>query len=199
MSLIRRPTLPDRNEAIGASPTPSRQVRTIGRVLSGAALAITAVVSVALALLVSVGGVSFARILTESMAPEVNRGDGLVLAPLSVHDITPGTVVLLPMPDADGTMYAHRVTRVERSAAGVTLHTKGDANPTADPWTVTVHSSEVQRVVTTLPLSDIPILQLTRSTVYTVIAFLVAVLVAARVRSEVGDRRRRRAQVLAET
>jgi signal peptidase len=199
MSLIRRPTLPDRNEAIRAPTTPSRQVRTIGRVLSGTALALTAVVSVALALLVNVGDVQFARILTESMAPEVNRGDALVLAPLSVDDITPGTVVLLPMPGADGAMYAHRVTRVERSAEGVTLQTKGDANPAADPWTVTVRSSEVQRVVTTLPLSDIPILQLTRSTVYKVIGLLVAVFIAARVRSEVGYRRRRGAQVLTET
>jgi signal peptidase I len=199
MTLDRRPTLPDRNEATGASTTPSSNVRTIGRVLSGAALALTAMVSMALALLVTVGDVHFARILTESMAPDVNRGDALVLAPLSVHDITPGTVVLLPMPDANGTMYAHRVTRVERSAEGVTLHTKGDANPAADPWTVTVHSSEVQRVVTTLPLSDIPILQLTRSTIYKVIGLLVALFIAARVRSEVGYRRRRSAQLLTET
>jgi signal peptidase len=199
MTLHRRPTLPDRDEATGGPTTPSRHARTIGRVLSGTALALTAVVSMALALLVTVGDVHFARILTESMAPEVSRGDALVLAPLSVHDITPGTVVLLPMPDAAGTMYAHRVTRVERSAEGVTLHTKGDANPAADPWTVTVHSSEVQRVVTTLPLSDIPILQLTRSTVYTVIGLLVALFIAARVRSEVGYRRRRNAQLLTQT
>jgi len=68
---------------------------------------------------------------TGSMVPAFAPGDVVVTAPTST--VLPGQVVTFRHSSRTDDLVTHRVTDV--TAAGV-LHTKGDANPTADSWDI---------------------------------------------------------------
>lgn len=66
-----------------------------------------------------------------SMSPTFERGDLLVTAAPSGADLEVGRIVVVGEP---GSLYSHRVTEVERPAAGdVRARLTGDANTVPDP------------------------------------------------------------------
>ena len=165
-------------------------VSRLWNVTSGAFLALTAIACLSTAVLVTVGQVTFSRVLTESMAPDIHRGDGLVLKQVSTNDLKAGQVVVLPMPSAGGALYAHRLVSVTHSDGTVLVRTKGDANPVEDPWTLKIESKNTPVVITTLPLSAVPIARFDRPLVFGIFSAAVIIFIALRFRQENRYRRR---------
>lgn len=103
---------------------------------------ILSTIAVALLGAVAVAGVAWHRgyriyvVHTGSMVPALNPGDAILdrPAPSNVH---PGEVVTFSVNSGPDKVVTHRVA----SIADDTIKTKGDANPTPDPWTL--HMSQV--------------------------------------------------------
>lgn len=139
-----------------ALPTPSVRARiTTGALLRGLGhvlLAVVAVAAVAGAVLVVVLKLGFSPVLSASMSPSFEAGDLIITQPLAAADIAVGDVVVLPVPDAPGQRYVHRVTKVGIGPQGLpVVNTQGDANATADPWTLSITSPQVPSVVASVP------------------------------------------------
>jgi len=174
--------------------TGQRSESTIGRLwsaTSGALLALTAIACLGTAILVTVGHVTTTRVLTGSMAPRLHRGDVLVIKQVSTNDLKVGQVVLLPMPSAGGTLYAHRLVSVTRSDGTVVVRTKGDANPVEDPWTLNIESNKTPVAIATLPLSAVPIARFDRPLIFGLFFAAVTIFIALGFRQENRYRRRR--------
>jgi signal peptidase len=73
--------------------------------------------------------------LTGSMSPGINPGDVVVSVKTPVSELEVGDVITYSIPIDDRRVETHRIMSIQRSDAGVTtVTTKGDANPTPDPW-----------------------------------------------------------------
>jgi len=90
--------------------------------------------------------------LTGSMAPEINPGDVTVVTPIKVSEITEGMVISYHRPIEDHSLVTHRVISVQRTNGTVTIQTKGDANPAADPWTATLNGDTAYQVRGVVPV-----------------------------------------------
>lgn len=98
-----------------------------------------------------------APVLTASMQPAYSPGDAVLTRPLPVQSIRPGMIVLV-VPPGESRAFAHRVLSVSGDPAHPTLRTKGDANPAADRWSVTLTSPAAPQVIGVLPkLGVLPI------------------------------------------
>ena len=75
-------------------------------------------------------------------------------------------------------------------AGQVVVRTKGDANPVEDPWTLEIESKNAPVVITTLPLSAVPILRFDRPLVYGFSSAAVIIFIGLRLRQENRYRRR---------
>ena len=91
--------------------------------------------------------------LTGSMAPEINPGDVTIVTPIKVSEVTEGMVITYHRPIDDHSLVTHRVISVQKAADGtVTIQTKGDANPAADPWTATLNGDTAYQVRGVVPV-----------------------------------------------
>ena len=113
--------------------------------------------AVALFLLLAVGphllGYRTMTMLTGSMAPQINPGDVVLSSPVAVDELTTGMVISYHIPVDDHRVVTHRIVAVEHATDGsVTVQTKGDANPTADPWKATLHGGTAYQVHAVIPL-----------------------------------------------
>ena len=90
--------------------------------------------------------------LTGSMAPQINPGDDVVATPIAVKDIADGMIITYHIPVGDQHVESHRVISVDHGSDGrVTIHTKGDANATADPWAATLQGDTAWQVRAVVP------------------------------------------------
>ena len=137
------------------APSPSRSRRRSPslRPIARRALALVATLVLlltGLALLVMTAGPRVlhyrtATMLTGSMAPTIDPGDVVVDTAEPATSLAVGQIVSYHIPVDDHHVESHRVTWVHVLASGsVEFRTKGDANPTADPWTA--QSSPHQQV-----------------------------------------------------
>jgi signal peptidase len=108
--------------------------------------------TIGIALVVAVLHIHFMRVISPSMEPSVRVGDVVVLKPVSTANLVEGQMVILPVPDEGGVMYAHRLTSVRQVDGKVVVTTKGDANPAADPWELQIESESVPLVVGQIPV-----------------------------------------------
>lgn len=116
------------------------------------------------------------RVVSNSMAPAIQRGDSLVFKSIPVTEINKGQILLLPVSDKSGTSYVHRVLKKEVDANGlITVQTKGDANPVSDNWKLTITSATVPAYVTKIPMSYIPIVNL-QSWIFLLVAVVIVML-----------------------
>lgn len=119
----------------------------------GAALLLLGVVGwLLLAIAMRADAVRISRVLTGSMEPSIPTGSMVVGRPVTAEEIRPGQVIQFAPPapygPPGGGAVAHRVVDVERWPDGtVVVHTKGDANDTADPWSLDATRSTVFQVV----------------------------------------------------
>ena len=115
------------------------------------------------AILIILNNIHFIRVLSNSMQPNFKRGDVLVVHPVKKSEIKVGDVVVLHIPNQGREQFAHRVIHITTHANQVNVETKGDANPTSDPWKLRIASTEVPVVIERIPASFIPFIQLTRT------------------------------------
>lgn len=136
-------------------PAPARwrkAVRILGRILSTAGM----VTAIAAFLFLAVGprvlGYQTSTMLTGSMSPLINPGDVVVSVARPAAELKSGDVITYGIPVEDHRVETHRIIDVDRGADGtVTVRTKGDANPAADPWTATLQDDTVAVHTVTIP------------------------------------------------
>jgi len=122
------------------------------------ALIFLAIFACYFAYLVVSNDVQIVRVVSDSMAPTIHRGDSLIFKAQKTVDIDEGEILLLPLADESGASYVHRVIEkkmVKNSAVEVV--TKGDANPVVDDWRITITSAKVPVYVATLPTRNLPL------------------------------------------
>jgi signal peptidase I len=83
---------------------------------------------------------------TGSMHPAINPGDLVVDRAVPVSSVHVGDIITARRP-TDHAPYSHRVQAIIHTASGIEFRTKGDANPTIDPWVVSYPDGTAYRVV----------------------------------------------------
>ena len=89
-------------------------------------------------------------VTTASMEPTINVGDLIYVKGIAPSDIKVGDILTFvpPRDSIKGTLITHRVVEISYETNEVYFKTKGDNNPSVDPWTVT--SQDVVGVQTAL-------------------------------------------------
>lgn len=138
------------------APAPPRRRRTgprqVVRFLLSSVLAVAALAALVGSGVVVVQRLGFSPVLSPSMVPAFGPGDMIVTKPLATEQIRVGDVIVLPLPDAPGQRYVHRVIAVETDDDGLpAVKTKGDNNEDPDPWRLSITSDKVPSVVASIP------------------------------------------------
>ncbi len=103
------------------------------------------------------GGWSVTPILSGSMRPGFPVGGVAVAERMPMDRLAVGDVILFQNPYQPSVQMVHRIIQLNIGDSGQpVVRTKGDANPVADPWTVTLHGKDVYVVQFTLPLLGYP-------------------------------------------
>lgn len=103
--------------------------------------------------------VQVVRVVSDSMAPTIHRGDTLIFKSEPTKEVIEGKILLLPLADGSGRSYVHRVIdKIANQDSSVSVRTKGDANLLPDDWQLTVTSPSVPVYLATIPTRDIPII-----------------------------------------
>ena len=97
------------------------------------------------------GRVRAVPILSGSMRPLIQPGDVAVLTPTSAELVRKGDVIIFQPPTGHEDLVMHRVLRVESDAGLPTVTTKGDANPTKDPWKARIEDDVVWKYSARVP------------------------------------------------
>ena len=89
-------------------------------------------------------------VTTASMEPTINVGDLIYVKGIAPSDIKVGDIITFvpPRDSIKGTLITHRVVEISYETNEVYFKTKGDNNPSVDPWTIT--SQDVVGVQTAL-------------------------------------------------
>jgi len=171
----------------GTAPSRSARVR---RALGTAFLLLSLTVLAGTALLPHLG-IRLLAVESGSMAPELPTGSLLVERQVPVAELEPGMVLSFFPPTEEQLLITHRVVSVDRTRGGTIVETRGDANPTNDPWQAELLGEQTWVVTGSLPavgrLADVvrSPLALIGTTVLLPLVFLVSTLRAIWRRPEV--------------
>lgn len=172
--------------------------RRIGSILSVVAL-VVAVVLAGLMVLPSLLGYERYAIVSGSMAPEIPVGSVVYDEVVPESELAVGDIItFLPPPAYDlGGPVTHRIIEISTAAenspdAGRQAYrTKGDANATADPWTIVLDRPEQARVVRRIKYMGYVYIALGHRWVQLLViglpALTIAILIAAAIWRESGD------------
>lgn len=149
MSSIAAP-VPAESAGSATAPRPlAADARTLGRSLgwlfAGAAVAVL----VAVAWMVPFGGRALS-VMSGSMSPAIETGDVVASRGVSPLDIRRGDVITFRDPTDPDRLITHRVKEIVISGNEARFVTKGDANNSAERWTVAA-DGEVGLVLYRLP------------------------------------------------
>lgn len=128
-----------------------RQRSRLLRVFTGTLLVLTALAAAGGAVSVVMLRLAFMPVLSPSMSPTLNAGDLAITKAVAVTELRPGDVAVLPIPDALGQRYMHRIIELARGPAGTVVATKGDNNTSPDPHKLRITSTSVPVVIGHLP------------------------------------------------
>lgn len=151
----------------GAAPA-RRRLSAVIRIV-GAFGAVVCLSAVAAVLILSLTNTArFVPVLSNSMAPTIPVGSLALTVPVSRNDIRVGDVIVFTDPNHPTIRVIHRVVHLygadEASqfsnwkADELTAMTKGDNNPQADPWTVTIADATVWRLAAFAPGAGLPVI-----------------------------------------
>ncbi len=125
-----------------------RAVRGLGNLL----LLVVVLAFTGLAVGPHVFGYRTMTMLTGSMAPGINPGDVTVAVQEPTSALAVGQIISYQIPVDDHRVVSHRVVKVTRGPGGaVVVQTKGDHNPSADPWTAIITDPQVWTVRAVVP------------------------------------------------
>lgn len=123
--------------------TTSLLLQRTGRLLKAAGAAATVVVVLAGAGSVALLGLgprsgryATLTVLSGSMAPAIAPGSVVIVRPIDLGDLRAGDVIAFQAPIDGRPTVTHRVVEIEQSGPQPLVRTKGDANPSPDPWKV---------------------------------------------------------------
>jgi signal peptidase len=122
-------------ERAGEQRPLSADARTLGRSLGWLGAGAAVAVLVAVAWIVPFGGRSLS-VMSGSMAPAIETGDVVVSHGVSPLDIRRGDVITFRDPTDAGRLITHRVKEVRIAGGEAAFVTKGDANNSAERWTI---------------------------------------------------------------
>jgi signal peptidase len=153
-------------------------VRRVGRIASGAAFAIAALVAMLVLLPAAFGWQRYA-IVSGSMTGTYDRGSLVVDDVVPVTQLKVGDVITYRPPAGDH-LITHRIAWIGHDQQGRRLYrTKGDANQVADPWTFRLDQPRQARVRFGVPYVGFGLAALGRRDVRMAIIALPALLIAA--------------------
>ncbi len=133
------------------STHPSAGLRTVTRRVVNTGLILLVLAFVLAAVAVFTGAYQVRPVLSGSMEPALHVGGVVVTQRIPLGEVQPRDIVVVTDPYDHTRLVVHRVTDITRVAAGTTVHTKGDHNAAADPWTLRLHGDSAYRVIATVP------------------------------------------------
>jgi signal peptidase I len=128
-----------------------RSLRTVSKVTVGL-FAGSAVAFAALYAALIVGGYRPVAVYSGSMTPTIEIGGLAVDRTISAKDVRVGDVITFNDPYVKGRLVTHRVVAIIPTPRGLAYRTKGDANPSRDPWTIRLNG-QVGRVAFSVPVA----------------------------------------------
>ena len=152
-----------------------RSFRTIARVT--AALVAGAVVTfVAGYAALLAAGFKPVVVYSGSMRPTLGVGSLAVDRVVPARSVRVGDVITFNDPYTKGRLVTHRVAEIIPTARGLAYRTKGDANPSRDPWTIKLRG-QVGRVAFSLPVAGYVLVYAHTREVRSALIVLAAVLI----------------------
>ena len=121
------------------------------KVVKDVALAASAIGFVIAAIFAFYFQTSFQTVTSRSMEPSIKAGDMVLTRQVPAKEIQMRDVVILPLPDADGLYFSHRIVGIKKQSGDVIVSTKGDANPKPDSWELKITSGDVPKVMAVIP------------------------------------------------
>jgi signal peptidase len=153
-------------------------LRRVGRISSGAALCVVALVAL-LVLVPAMFGWQRYAIVSGSMTGTYDQGSLVLDEVVPVSDLKVGDVITYRPPAGDH-LITHRISWIGRDQQGRRLfRTKGDANPVADAWTFRLDEPTQARVRFGVPYVGHALSALGRRDVRMLLIALPALLIAA--------------------
>src|SRR5438094_8872244 len=128
-----------------------RSLRTVSKVTVGLFAGSAVAFAVFYAALIA-GGYRPVAVYSGSMTPTITVGGLAVDRAISARDVRVGDVITFTDPYVMGRMVTHRVVAIIPTAHGLAYRTKGDANPSRDPWTIRL-TGQVGRVAFSIPVA----------------------------------------------
>lgn len=116
-----------------------------------AALGLSVVVLIALAIGPRTGAYRTVSVLTGSMRPTMPPGSLVVVVPVEPASLAVGDVVTFEAPTVDHPVVTHRIVQVVESGDQPVIRTKGDANNAPDAWAARISDGPAWRVKMVVP------------------------------------------------
>lgn len=92
----------------------------------------------------------FQTVLSNSMRPTLSAGDLAITQAVPIASLRVGDAIAF-YPPGETAPVLHRIASLESTTAGVVITTRGDANPVADQWHVTLVGTTAYRLVAVVP------------------------------------------------
>lgn len=144
----------------------ARRIAFAIRVITTGFVGLGVLLSVAIFALSATGIARFVPVLSNSMAPNMPVGSLALTVQVPQDSIEVGDVIVFSNPTQPSTRVIHRVTHVFGPDEAASFSnwspdvlfatTKGDNNPTADPWVVTIADPTVWHLQTSIPYLGYP-------------------------------------------
>lgn len=100
---------------------------------------------------IPIGGYSSYVVLSGSMSPTFNAGDMIVSQKTNTSSIAENDIVVFNDPSVTGKIITHRAVKIENKNNQRVITTKGDANNSADQWSLPM-TSVLGKTVFSIPL-----------------------------------------------
>src|SRR5919199_1569638 len=107
--------------------------------------------SVGVAIIQRSGAAQLLTVASGSLQPALPLGSLVVVVPRDAATVRTGDVITFSPPGDPGRTVTHRVVDVRGAGPDLQVHTRGDANPVADPWTLQFPTARAWVVVADAP------------------------------------------------
>jgi signal peptidase len=112
--------------------------------------------SVGVAIVQRTGAAQLLTVVSGSMQPTLPLGSLVVVVPRDAAGVRAGDVITFSPPGDNTRTVTHRVVDVQGTGDDVQVHTRGDANPVADPWNLHFPTGRTWVVVADAPWAGRP-------------------------------------------
>lgn len=148
--------------------------------ISSLLLIVVALGSIAFAYISLENQFKFVHIVSNSMAPLIQKGDLILVKSVETRNLKIGQIAILPHLNESGIFYAHRIVDLAVNRDGeIEVQTKGDANPIADSDPLVITSKKTPIYLGVIPISQAPGLlknTLILATIFALISFSLLVI-----------------------